>query len=107
MSKQRVERVRDLAAADAAEQPAHRRGGTEDNTDGSLASTLILPFGLLLEAGATLQDDDGQPLEPLRFSTCLPAGCVVPLSAADDMGGGDHRTHADLLLPAAPNTTST
>ncbi|CDX33679.1 Invasion protein B homolog BAB1_0368 [Mesorhizobium sp. SOD10] len=50
------------------------------NADDSLAGTLILPFGLLLEAGATLQVDDGQPLEPLRFSTCLPAGCVVPLS---------------------------
>jgi len=37
------------------------------NRNGGLAGTLILPFGLLLEAGATLQVDDGQPLDPLRF----------------------------------------
>ena len=48
--------------------------------DGVLSGSLILPFGLLLEAGAILQLDDGQPRERLRFSTCLPAGCFVPLS---------------------------
>lgn len=50
------------------------------NSDATLAGSLVLPFGLQLDAGATLQIDDGQPLQPLRFSTCLPAGCVVPLS---------------------------
>jgi invasion protein IalB len=52
------------------------RKGEGDAASGNLA----LPFGLLLDAGAVLQIDDGQPLEPLRFSTCLPAGCLVPLN---------------------------
>jgi invasion protein IalB len=49
--------------------------GEADNVSGNL----VLPFGLLLDAGVTLQIDDGQAREPLRFSTCLPAGCLVPL----------------------------
>ena len=48
--------------------------------DGGWPGNLVLPFGLLLDAGVTLQIDDGKPREPLRFSTCLPAGCLVPLS---------------------------
>lgn len=51
------------------------RGGTE----GGISGNLVLPFGLLLDAGAVLQIDDGQPRAPLRFSTCVPAGCLVPL----------------------------
>jgi invasion protein IalB len=48
--------------------------------DGGVSGNLVLPFGLLLDAGATLQIDDGQPRAPLGFSTCLPGGCLVPLS---------------------------
>lgn len=48
--------------------------------DDTLSGNLILPFGLLLDAGVILQIDDGQLREPLRFSTCLPGGCLVPLS---------------------------
>ncbi|MDW6023141.1 invasion associated locus B family protein [Mesorhizobium sp. BAC0120] len=51
----------------------------KDGNNG-LSGNLILPFGLLLDAGVILQIDDGQKRAPLRFSTCLPAGCVVPLS---------------------------
>ncbi|WP_353041942.1 invasion associated locus B family protein [Mesorhizobium sp. M1423] len=50
------------------------------NGKDTLSGDLVLPFGLLLDAGATLQIDDGQPRKPLRFSTCLPGGCIVPLS---------------------------
>jgi invasion protein IalB len=39
----------------------------------------VLPFGLLLDAGAALQVDDAVQLGTLRFSTCLPVGCLVPL----------------------------
>jgi len=46
----------------------------------AVSGNLVLPFGLLLDAGAALQIDDGQPREPSRFTTCLPAGCIVPLS---------------------------
>jgi len=42
--------------------------------------TLVLPFGLALDRGVVLQVDDGAPGPVLRFRTCLPAGCVVPLS---------------------------
>jgi invasion protein IalB len=46
----------------------------------ALSGNLILPFGLQLDAGAILQIDEGQQDKPLRFSTCLPAGCLVPLN---------------------------
>lgn len=40
---------------------------------------LLLPFGLALDKGVTLKLGDAD-LGALRFSTCLPQGCVVPLS---------------------------
>lgn len=62
------------------------------SSDDSLTGNLVLPFGLLLDAGAVLQIDDAAPQTPLKFSTCLPGGCVVPLSfdpvAADALGAG-------------------
>lgn len=48
--------------------------------DGALTGNLVLPFGLQLDAGATLQIDAAAPQQPLRFSTCLPGGCLVPLN---------------------------
>jgi invasion protein IalB len=45
-----------------------------------LQGALMLPFGLALDQGVTLQVDDGTPGQPLHFRTCLPGGCVVPLS---------------------------
>ncbi len=52
--------------------------------DGTTAAgTLVLPFGLALDAGVSLQVDEKPAQAPLRFSTCLPAGCVVPLSFDD------------------------
>jgi invasion protein IalB len=45
-----------------------------------LEGALMLPFGLALDQGVTLQVDDGTPGQPLHFRTCLPGGCVVPLS---------------------------
>ncbi|MCD2172298.1 invasion associated locus B family protein [Rhizobium sp. C4] len=41
---------------------------------------LYLPFGLSLDKGVTLQIDGGQISQPNRFRTCLPAGCLVPLT---------------------------
>lgn len=42
---------------------------------------LLLPFGLRLDDGVRLAiDDDSETFQTLRFSTCLPAGCLVPLS---------------------------
>ncbi len=48
--------------------------------DEATTATVILPFGLSLEAGVTLQIDEHAAMEPLRFRTCLPAGCVVSLT---------------------------
>ncbi|WP_246684919.1 invasion associated locus B family protein [Mesorhizobium sp. B2-7-1] len=45
-----------------------------------LQGTLVLPFGLALDQGVTLQIDDGVVVPPLRFRTCLPGGCIVDLS---------------------------
>ena len=39
-----------------------------------------MPFGLALSSGATLQIDDKPAGQPLPFRTCLPVGCVVPVS---------------------------
>ncbi|MER9300442.1 invasion associated locus B family protein [Mesorhizobium sp. M0621] len=45
--------------------------------DGSTTATLLLPFGILLDSGVTLQIDDQPPLSPQRFRTCLPTGCLA------------------------------
>ena len=56
-------------------------------TDGGTAArgTLVLPFGLALEKGVVLSIDESEPLASLRFSTCLPAGCLVPLTFNADL----------------------
>ncbi|QCI69530.1 invasion associated locus B family protein [Phreatobacter stygius] len=41
---------------------------------------LLLPFGLVLDQGVVLQIDDLPQGQPLRFRTCLPSGCLVPVS---------------------------
>jgi len=45
---------------------------------------LVLPFGLQLDSGVMLAIDEDEFLPPLRFSTCLPAGCLVPLGFNGD-----------------------
>lgn len=51
-------------------------GLSSDHADG----ILLLPFGLSFDLGVTLQIDDGPVGSPLHFRTCLPVGCVVPIS---------------------------
>ncbi|HEY4201821.1 MAG TPA: invasion associated locus B family protein [Devosiaceae bacterium] len=46
----------------------------------TVAGALVLPFGLSLDAGVVLQVDDKPAGQPLRFRTCLRAGCVVALN---------------------------
>lgn len=74
-------------------------------SDGKTASgTLVLPFGLALDAGVLLQIDEKSAEAPVRFSTCLPAGCVVPVSF-DGAGLAELRTGAALKMMAkAANT---
>lgn len=54
--------------------------------EGGNAATgmLVLPFGLDLDQGVVLSIDEGGFLPSLRFSTCLPAGCLVPLAFNTD-----------------------
>jgi invasion protein IalB len=42
--------------------------------------TIALPFGLAVAKGVTLTIDDQKPSPVLPFSTCLSAGCLVPVS---------------------------
>jgi invasion protein IalB len=49
---------------------------TEDKVDG----VALLPFGLALDSGVTLQVDESPAATPRRFRTCVPGGCVLPLS---------------------------
>jgi invasion protein IalB len=50
----------------------------EPKPDGSAKATAILPFGLALGAGVSLQLDENGAVAA-AFSTCLPAGCLVPV----------------------------
>lgn len=64
-----------------------------------LEGALVLPFGILLDNGVSLQVDDGARGEVLRFRTCLPTGCVVPLEFDDGFAtalvkGGTLKVHA-------------
>lgn len=56
-------------------------------TDAGMEGALVLPFGILLDNGATLRVDEGAALQPQRFRTCLPAGCVVPLNFDSEFVG--------------------
>lgn len=49
-------------------------------TGNTVSGTLILPFGLALDSGVTFQVDDKPAMPPLRFHTCVPAGCLVPVT---------------------------
>lgn len=44
------------------------------------SGVLVLPFGLRLDAGARIAIEKGPAMAPLRFSTCVPGGCLVPLT---------------------------
>lgn len=73
-------------------------------TEGGAAATgtLVMPFGLALDQGVVLSIDEGEFLPPLRFSTCLPAGCVVPLAFNADAVTA-MRTGTALKAKAAAN----
>ncbi len=45
-----------------------------------IEGVLLLPFGLVLDQGVSLQVDDQTQGQPLRFRTCLAAGCLVPVT---------------------------
>ncbi|QND55217.1 invasion associated locus B family protein (plasmid) [Phyllobacterium sp. 628] len=51
--------------------------------DGGLRGNLALPFGLYLDKGVSFRVDDNAAGKPSRFRTCIPAGCLVPLTFTD------------------------
>lgn len=48
--------------------------------DGGVTGRLVMPFGLQLSAGVTLALDQNPAGQPLQFQTCIPSGCLVPLT---------------------------
>ncbi|MDB5540853.1 MAG: invasion associated locus family protein, partial [Devosia sp.] len=71
----------------------------ENNT---LTGTLVMPFGLVLDSGITVQLDDKPLGKPLRFRTCLPAGCILPLQL-DAATTNALRAGTSLKLSGLPN----
>jgi invasion protein IalB len=79
--------------------------------EGPVTGSLVLPFGLSLDAGAVLQIDDQEPRPALRFSTCLPVGCIVPVSFDEALlaalrEGGALKLHVTPIDAAQPLTLS-
>ncbi len=70
--------------------------------EGKTEGTILMPFGLKLEAGAILKLDDKNLGQGLRFSTCVPQGCLLPVSfptvATDAMKIGKTLAVASLNL---------
>jgi invasion protein IalB len=48
--------------------------------DGKTEGAILMPFGLKLDNGALLKLDDKNLGTGLRFSTCVPEGCLLPVS---------------------------
>lgn len=48
--------------------------------NGQTNGVLLLPFGLKLDDGVKLKLDDQILGQGARFSTCVPSGCLVPIS---------------------------
>jgi invasion protein IalB len=71
-----------MAQVQSDKQTGQREFGIEllkpkaDRTDG----TILMPFGLKLDSGATLKLDDKELGQSLHFSTCIPQGCILPIS---------------------------
>jgi invasion protein IalB len=73
--------------------------------DGKTDGTILMPFGLKLDSGAILKLDDKDLGKGLRFSTCVPQGCLLPVSfptvATDAMRKGKTLVVASLNLSNA------
>lgn len=50
------------------------------HANGTAKGVLIMPFGLALNPGVSLKIDDKETSAPLPYATCLPVGCIVPLT---------------------------
>jgi invasion protein IalB len=77
--------------------------------DGKTEGNILMPFGLNLDAGALLKLDDRDLGKGLRFSTCVPQGCLLPVSfptvATDAMRTAGKLTVASLNLSSGEAVT--
>ncbi|MDQ8730429.1 invasion associated locus B family protein [Bradyrhizobium sp. LHD-71] len=77
--------------------------------DGKTDGTILMPFGLNLDSGAILKLDDKDLGKGLRFSTCVPQGCLLPLSfptvATDALRKGAKLVVASLNLSSGDAVT--
>ena len=71
-----------LSQAQGNKQTGQRAFAIELTTprDGKTDGAILMPFGLKLDAGAVLKLDDKDLGRGLRFSTCVPDGCLLPVS---------------------------
>jgi invasion protein IalB len=77
--------------------------------DGKTDGTILMPFGVNLDSGAILKLDDKDLGKGLRFSTCVPQGCLLPVSfptmATDAMRKASKLTVASLNLSTGESIT--
>jgi invasion protein IalB len=77
--------------------------------EGKTEGAILMPFGLNLESGAILKLDDKDLGKGLRFSTCLPQGCLLPVSfptvATDAMRKGTKLVVASLNISSSEAVT--
>jgi invasion protein IalB len=77
--------------------------------DGKTEGVILMPFGLNLDAGAILKLDDKDLGKGLRFSTCGPQGCLLPVNfptvATDAMRKATKLTVASLNLSSGEAVT--
>lgn len=71
-----------LSQAQGNKQTGQRSFAIELTTprNGKTDGVILMPFGLKLDAGAVLKLDDKDLGQGLRFSTCIPGGCLLPVS---------------------------
>ena len=75
------------------------------SSDGRFSAMLVLPFGLALAKGVSLRIDDGDEGNALGFTTCLPAGCLVPF-AIDDVRQNALKAGATLNISATASDSA-
>lgn len=46
----------------------------------TVSGSLVLPFGLALDSGVSFQIDEKPAMQPVRFRTCMPGGCLVSVT---------------------------
>lgn len=100
-----------LSQVQGNKETGQRRFGIElrPSRDGKTEGTVLMPFGLNLDAGALLKLDDKDLGKGLRFSTCVPQGCLLPVSfptvATDAMRKATKLVVASLNLSSSEPVT--